>query len=273
MKKKSNISTVIIIFLLILVGAIFTYIVIEDKKLDDETTKTVNKMKKEEKQEKPKEVEIEIDSIDVKNAIEGMNNISGIDKYNNFDINNLDKYRLILTAINGLENDQITWCISSPKQITATITIEDLNKALNKYVKDREITIEDIINNKGETGLTVGQYGYDMFAITIDGTNIHIIGSCDGKGPGIQKDTIMSKPIKAVTKDDELYIYTKVAYGTLNRTAKDLSYDYYKDNTKTGEIVETVSLDSDLTWEKYDIYKQIYKKVEDKYYFISSNKE
>ena len=270
MKKKSKLSTFIIVVLLIIVGIIFAYITIEDQKLD----KKVNSDSHSEvKKEKIKEEDVALDSEEVKMAIDSFNAIDAIDKYNNFDIVSLDKYRLILTAINGLSNDQITWCISSPKQIKATITIEDLNKALNKYIANQTLTLEDIINNKGETGLTVGQYGYDMFAISIDGNNIHIIGSCDGRGPGISPERIVTNPIKATKKGDELYIYTKVAYGTINRTATDLSYDYYKDSTKTGEIVETVSLDSNLTWDKYETYKQIYKKVDENYYFISSNKE
>lgn len=266
--KKSSLTTTLIIILVIIVGGIFTYIYIQDKKLE------INPIEeKTTKKEKIKEEEVAIDSEEVKSAIEDINNISAIDIYSNYEISNIDKYRLILTAINGLDNEQITWCISSPKQIIATITIDDLNNALSKYVKNQTITIDDIKNNKGESGLTVGQFGYDMFAITIDQDNsIHVIGSCDGRDPGVQQERIATKIEKANKKGDELHIYTKVAYGKLNKTANDLSYDYYLEKNSK-EIVETVSLDNDLTWEKYNTYKQTYKKIDDKYYFQSSKKD
>ena len=266
-KKKSSLTTTLIIILLIIVGGIFTYIYIQDKKLE-----TNNQKEEKDIIKKVKEEEIALDSEEVINAINDMNNISAIDIYDNYNVSNIDKYRLIITAINGLENDQITWCISSPRQISATISIDDLNNSLNKYIKDKKITIDDIKENKGETGLTVGQYGYDRFAISIDGDNIHIIGSCDGSGPGIQQEIVKTNLVKATKKKDELYIYTKVAYGKLNQTANELSYDYYLEKNSE-EIIETVSLDNDLTWEKYNTYKQTYKKIDDKYYFQSSKKD
>ena len=264
-RKKSSFTTVLIAVLLIVVGIIFAYNYIQDKQLEVNEPKTMDKSK---------EKIIDLDSEEVKNAISDFDNISGIDKYNDFKVDSLDKYRLILTAINGLGDDQITWCISSARKITATITIEDLNKAVNKYIKDAELTIDDIKNSKGETNLTVGEYGYDLYAITIDDdSNIHIIGGCDGRSSGVAKERIATKPIKAVENDDELYIYTKVAYGTLDKYSDKLSYDYYKSYEKTGEMIEIVSLDDDLTWDKYDTYKQIYKKSGDKYYFVSSKIE
>ena len=66
-----------------------------------------------------------------------------------------------------------------------------------------------------------------------------------------------------------MYVYTNVAYGKINATANDLSYDYYKEFEKTN-FVETVVLNGTITWDKYNTYKQTYKKVEDKYYFVSS---
>lgn len=268
MRKKSKLSTVIIIFLLIVVGAIFAYIFMEDKELDKKVMETVNKIQ-ERKEEEPKEEEVSLDDEIVKTAINDLNSISAVEKYDDFKIESLDKYRLILTAINGLSEDQITWCISSPKQIKSTITIEDLNKSLNKYINNKEITIEDIINNKGESGLTVGKYGYDMFAINIEGNNIHVIGSCDGKGPGVLTENVVTNQIKATKKDDELYIYTKVAYGKINSTTNDLKYDYYKDSKKE-QLVETLPSNGNLTWDKYNTFKQTYKKIDNKYYFVSS---
>lgn len=269
-RKNLSYTTILIIILIIIVGGIFTYIYMEDKKLEENATTITNK-----KEEKPKivEEELALDNEEVTKALDSLNHISAIDIYNNFKITDLDKYRLVLTAINGLDNDQITWCISSPKQITATITLSDLNESLHKYIKDANLTIDDIKKSKGESGLTVGQYGYDMFAITIDqDDDIHIIGSCDGRGPGITKEVIKTNTIKAVKKDDELYIYTQVAYGKINSTAHDLSYDYYKELEKKN-FVETVVLNGNLTWDKYNTYKQIYKKTDDKYYLISSKME
>lgn len=269
-RKKSSLTTTIIIILVIIVGGIFAYIYIEDKKL--ENNQVEEKETKTQKKE-VKEEELAIDSEEVKEALDNINHISAIDIYNDYKIDGIDKYRLVLTAINGLNEDQITWCISSARQITATITIDDLNNALNKYVVNQKLTIDDIKNNKGESGLTVGKYGYDMYAITIDEDNdIHVIGSCDGRGPGISKETIKTNIVKAVKKEDELYIYTKVAYGNLNSTANELSYDYYMEFQKTN-FVETVVYNGDLTWDKYNTYKQIYKKIGDKYYFISSKKD
>ncbi|MBR5369948.1 MAG: hypothetical protein IK137_01440 [Bacilli bacterium] len=271
-RRKSSLTTIIIVILLIIVGVIFAYIYMQDKELE-KMASTISETSKK-KENKEKEEELDLDNEIVKNAINDFNNISGTDKYNDFKIDSIDNYRLVLTAINGLEDDQITWCISSTRQITATITIDDLNKALNKYIKDTTLTIDDIKNNKGETSLTVGEYGYDSYAITIDeDNNIHIIGGCDGRKNGLQKERIATKTIKAFKKNDELYIYTKVAYGKLDKYSSKLSYDYYKTYEKTGEMVEIVSLDDELTWDKYDTYKQIYKESGDKYYFVSSKIE
>ena len=267
-KKKSSLTTTLIIILVIIVGGIFTYIYIQDKALE------INQEEITKKSKKKQEEEIALDSEEVEKAISSSDGIYADDKYNNFDITSLDKYSMIVTALNGLNNDQITWCIAYKNQITATITIDDINSVLSNYIKEPKITIDDIKNNSGETGLTVGQYGYGSYAISIDDDNdIHVIGSCDGRGPGVRESIVMSKPIKSTKKSDELYIYAKVAYGKLNTTANALSYDYYKDSSKTGEMIETVSLDDDLTWDKYDVYKQIYKKDGDKYYLISSKKD
>lgn len=266
-KRKSSFTRIIIILLLIAVGIIFGYIYMEDQKLD-ESAKIVDTNNTSPKEEEEKE--ISLDSEVIKNIEKDIEKINYTDKYNNFDVQKMNKYDLIQTAINGLNNDQITWCISSPKQIAASITIEDLNKSLNNYIYNKKIAIEDIINNKSETSLTVGQYGYDMYAITIDADNtIHVIGSCDGKGSGIQKEIIETKNVKAMEKGDEIYIYKRVAYGKINQTAKDLSYDYYKEYDKKN-LVETVVLNGNLTWDKYNIYKQTFKKIDNKYYLQSS---
>ena len=270
-RKKSSFTKIIIFILLIVVGGIFVYIYVQDEKLEIEASTISDTTSKKEK--RVKEEEIDLDNEEIKNAISDFDNISGIDKYKDFKIDSLDKYRLILTAINGLEENQISWCITSARQITATITIDDLNKTLNKYIKDGKLTIDDIKNNKGETGLTVGQYGFDSYAITIDPDNdIHVIGSCDARSQSITREIIKTNPIKAVKKEDELYIYTKVAYGKINTTENDLSYDYYTEFEKSN-FQETVALNDNLTWDKYKTYKQTYKKIEDKYYFVSSKME
>lgn len=268
-RKKSSFSTILIIILLIIVGIIFVYNYTQDKKLEINNSNITDTKEKEEKEE-----EVSLDSEIVKNAINDFNNISAIEKYKGFKVDSLDKHRLIITAINGLEDDQITWCITTARQIKSTITIDDLNKALNKYIKDVKLTIDDIKNNKGETGLKVGEYGYDPYAITIDADNsIHVIGGCNGRDTGLLADTILSKEIKAYKEKDELRIHTKVAYGRINRKEKELSYDYYKDDSRSGEMVETVSINNDLTWDKYDTFIQIYKKSGDKYYYDSTKKD
>ena len=271
-RRKSSLTTIIIVILLIIVGVIFAYIYMQDKELE-KMASTISETSKK-KENKEKEEELDLDNEIVKNAINDFNNISAIEKYKDFKVDSLDKHRLILTAINGLEDDQITWCITTARQIESTITIDDLNKALNKYIKDVKLTIDDIKNNKGETGLKVGEYGYDPYAITIDADNsIHVIGGCNGRDAGLLADTILSKEIKAYKEKDELRIHTKVAYGRINRKEKELSYDYYKDDSRSGEIVETVSINNDLTWEKYDTFIQIYKKSGDKYYYDSTKKD
>lgn len=254
-------TTTIIIILLIVVGGIFGYIYVRDQELE---IKPVIENKKIEE-----EKELEIDSNIVKKVEEDTSKIGAYNKYNNFDVKTMTKYNLIETAINGLDKSQINYCISSRNQIATNITIDDFNKSLNKYVKDITLTKQDLIENSGETSLTVKDYGYGSYAIVIDEDDISVIGPCGSEGA--LKETIETKTIKASTKEDNLYIYRKVSYGRLNTEKDGLTYTYYKDEERK-EDVETVSISVKPTWDKYNTYISTYEKKDDTYYLISSKK-
>lgn len=272
-KKGMKLTTIIIILLLIVLGIIVSYIVIQDKELDKKAEKTQQEIKKKTKKkvEEEKEIELELDSDIVKNAEASSDKISVYYRYIGFKLSNLTKKDLIDTALNNLDNEQINFCIASRTQITTSISIDDLNTALSKSVADQKITVEDIIANKGETSLKLGEYGYGNYSLIINGEEINVIGGCDGRGPGILAENIVESTVKAITIKDKLYLYKKVAFGKYGTNYNGIVYTYYKDEERT-ENIETISMNSQPTWEKYNTYKSTYEKKGDNYYLISSEK-
>lgn len=266
---------IVIIILACIVAIIFAYMYFQEKQLSKQATKKekeiIEENKKEQRketEEESKETELALDSEIVKQAETSTSKIGTFTKYIGFDINNLSKRNLIDTAINGLSKDQITFCISDESQIKATISIDDLNTSLNKYVQNVKLTVNDLKENKGNTTLSVGEYGYDDYSLAIDGENIHVIGACTIREEKDKNETVLSVPSKAITKDDKLFIYRKVAFGKRNNQV----YNYYSDEAKTN-LVETISPGADPTWEKYQTYKSTYEKNGDIYYLISTTKE
>ncbi|MBQ9019624.1 MAG: hypothetical protein IJ097_04880 [Bacilli bacterium] len=272
MRKKSKITTYIIILLLLILSVIFAYIIMQDREIDEKATKTQQEIRKQNKKEIEEEQTLELDSDIVKQAELSVENISVPNKYLSFKVEELNKKNLIDTALNGLDNEQINFCIANANQITTTITIDDLNEALNKSISDQKITIEDIVANKGETSLRVGNYGYGNYSFLINGEEISVIGGCDGRGPGILAETIVASTIKATTLKDKLYLYKKVAFGKYGTDNTGITYTYFKDELRTEEV-ETISINSQPTWEKYNTYKLIYEKKNNNYYLINSEKE
>ena len=195
------------------------------------------------------------------------------------DVTKLTKKELIITALKGLANEQINYCKNSENDLTIGISIEDINKSLNKAVPDGKVSIEDLQNNANDTtSYSIGGYGYSFkyyngtkeeYALKIKDNKVYVIGPCGHEGPN--ETTIESIVEKAEINGDELNIYKKVAFaktefsGALNS----LVYDYYKDKDyKTKE--ESKTLNEEPTWTQYNTYKLTFKKIKDKYYFESS---
>ena len=259
---------IVIIILTCIVVIIFGYMYFQDKQLDKQAAKKekeIRENKKNEVKKETKEVEIALDSDIAKQAEESTSKIGSYTRYINYDPSKLSKRNLIDTALNGLS---ITFCISNRSQIKATITLDDLNKALGKYILNAKITLDDIKSSAGETSLTVKDYGFDQYSIVMEDEAIHVIAGCDGRGQGLLAESVISAPVKAMTKGDVLYIYRKVAFGKIGGSG----YNYYKDESKT-EFVETLPINTNPTWNNYNTYISTYEKSDGTYYLVSTDKE
>ncbi len=194
-------------------------------------------------------------------------------------ITDIDKKGLIVTALKGLENEQINFCVNNETGLTKPITIDDLNKSLKKAIPDGKITEDDIANNANETtSYSIGGYGYSFkfmggtkeeYSIKIIDNKIYVVGPCGHEGPN--ETTIVSETEKAELNGDILNIYQKVAFGKTEYEANEsgIIYEYYKDKEyKTKE--ETISVNDQPNMSLYNTYKLTFKKNGDKYYFESS---
>ena len=225
--------------------------------------------KKEEKEEK-KEEELSVDSEIIKQIEESTEKIASATKYSNYDLNTISKRVMIDTALNGLDKSQITFCISEKEQIKSTISMDNLNNSLNQFIPNVSLTMDDLAKNgNAEKSIKVGDYEYSDYSIVIDGDSLHVIGSCDGKGPGVIDNTIEKiSSIKAILKDNTILIYRLVAFG--NKSASQpYSYDYYSDMSKT-KYVETLEFNSAPSWDKYQTYISTYENKNGTYYLVNS---
>lgn len=198
------------------------------------------------------------------------------------DVTKLSKKELIITALKGLEFEQINYCKMNETDLTIPITIDDLNKSLKNAIPDGKISQEDITNNANKTtSYSIGGYGYtfkfangtlEEYSIKLLDNKIYVIGPCGHEGPN--EVDIKTKVVKAELSGEYLYVYQNVAFGKTEflQSLDSFVYDYYKDKDfKTKE--ETKTLNEEPSWEIYDTYKITFKKNGKNYYFESSEKE
>ena len=236
--------------------------------------------KKEMGKNSKKEVKTEVKTLsvydsEVLKATESFEKIGvNASKKFNFNIKDINKKEVIMTAILGLDQEQINYCAGPEKKVS----LEDLNNKIAAVVKDQSITIDDIKDNMSKTSYTEGQYGYmfealdgtnEEYAFTIKDGSIYIIGACGYEGP--TKSIIETQPEKAELNGDILTIYEKVAFGKteFSEEKSGFVHDFYTEQEYTKKI-ETIEMNEKPDFAKYNTYKLKFQKENNVYYFISS---
>lgn len=271
MEKKNKGFIVIIIILIILLLGLIGYIA-----YDKGLIFTKNIQKKEVNDKIKKDTKIEILSIIDAEKIIGNNKILLYEEHlypeNIFKIEDISINELIL---NGIDKNKVNYCVTNDNKLENGVTVSQLNNYLdNKILNHEKITIDNIKSNGKKGSLTAADYEYDnsglSYGIKIKEDILYFIGSCDGEiGP--DSTTVKESIIKAEKVNDKVYIYKNVAFGKLSEQSIDdnISYDYYKDYNRSGEIIETLSENDEISIEKYNTYKYTFKKDNDKYNLYS----
>lgn len=179
------------------------------------------------------------------------------------EIEDLSKYDYILATLNNVERDKIAFCIADDAELKEPVSIDYLNERLH-LVSEESITIDDIVGNGVDNGLTVGEYQYGLYSIRVSDIGLYIIGACHGD---MNVDSpYMYEVYKAETYEDYLNVYVKVAFGKM---ADNDYFDWYNNSNREGKPVEElyVSANPDVINLKYPMYKIIFLKVGDNYIF------
>ena len=226
---------------------------------------------------KDKEVEIKDYEVDVKKievrdsrvteAMKGFNSfklgqrVYGLD---HFVLEDLTRYDYVVAAIMNVESDKINYCVSPEMELSNPVNLAYLNERL-KIVADAEITMDDIINNSVDNGLTVGEYFFDNFALHFVGEDIYIIGPCDGDMNN--EAPMFTQVVRAETFADYLNVYQRVGFAELTYYGK---YDVYNNIERKGTALEMIEANEQPNFAyKYPTYKITFIKVGDHYYFQS----
>lgn len=271
--KSSKILEIIIVIVIIGILGFICYDKVLNKSNNTNNTNT-NAENKEEKNVK----EVAIESDTVKTVMESFDKIridsDSLYKDGGFNIENVSKLDVLLTATDNLDSKYIDPCNKSYKAEIASVDV--LNITIEKYILNQRITLDDVktLKNSNE--------GIDFIKLKENG--IILEGVCGGEFT--PSDYVERKVVKAETEGDYLYIYEKNAFARYNEQ-KDLAdiptINYFKDYKRT-EVLEKDKkslnvIGPDVTipeadypkWNLYDTYKYTFKKVNNIYYFQSFN--
>ena len=219
-----------------------------------------------------KDYEVDVKKIEVNDSIvkEAMNGyysfklgerVYGLD---HFVLDDMTRYNYVVAAILNAESDKINYCVSPDMELKNPVNLAYLNERL-KIVADAEITMDDIVNNSVENGLTVGEYFFDNFALHFVGEDIYIIGPCDGD-MNIEAP-FFTEIVRAETFADYLNVYQRVGFGKMTLYGK---YDVYNNIDRKGTAIEMIEADGLPNFAyKYPTFKITFIKVGDHYHFQS----
>ena len=210
---------------------------------------------------------IEVNDKRVKEAMDGFNSfrlgeaVYGKDR---FLLEDLSRYNYVLAAIINVENEKINYCVAPDMELSNPVTLAYLNERL-KRVADTEITMDDIVNNSVDNGLTVGEYFFGSFALHFVGDEIYVIGPCEGD---MNIDAPMfSEVVRAEEFGDYLNVYQRVGFAKMNDYGK---YDVYNNIERKGTALEMIEASAIPNFAyKYPTFKITFIKVGDYYYFQS----
>lgn len=282
-KKRSNKVITTLLIILLLIAFLGIGFAIGTTELLKEFTKQTGVDATETANDKMNKSNLSVYNETVIEALKGFEQIGFVpeDAYES-DITKLTKKELVVTALKGLENEQINYCKGSEDELTIALTIGDLNKSLKKAVPTGKITIEDLQKSSNDTtSLAVGGYAYkfkyknglnEELALKIIDNKIYVVGPCGHVGPSVT--SLVSQTEKAELFGDNLYIYQKVAFGktVYSEAMQELVEEYYTEKEYTN-LVDSLDLSQTPEMSKYKTYKLTFKKNNNKYYFKSSEKE
>ena len=199
---------------------------------------------------------------------------------NNFyNVVDMNINELLITAFEDFEI--VPSCSESVNKIL--LSEEMINEKLNKYV-NRYISMEEIIPLIESNSLNLVQdkycYTTEIVEDKLNVSNCHCTTNHD------EVNVVSSKVIRAEKNSDFVYVYSKVAFGKYKNYTNSLDdkVDYYLNNDRIGEAVETLNSssivdqfgmstpDSEPNWDLYNTYKYTFRIAGGSYYFMSCEK-
>lgn len=269
-ERKSSVKIIIITTIICLILFVPIGIYIGPKIMDTISKKDIAQKENNNEQ---KEKEIDINSVTATKAMDSLEKIYISDESlyssNSFNISQISNYDLLASAVRIIsESTQIVSACSDEGY--TEIPIDELNKNLPKYIKNKTLTKETIDQLfKGQ------QFVYVPTSISVkrNGNNLKLAGPCDLMG--YLPDYSIQKTIKATETEENVYIYKKIIFAKYdfeNRTDYIPPINYYRTynngtiiGTTTGENSWTA--DSDINWDLFDTYKYTFKKDNNNFYF------
>ena len=260
--KNGGLIAIIIILLLIIVG--MGYYIVTDKKSTNEKSTTEIKEKNNETKDSIEETSLDISSTDVKSLINLVKNMSLNDKFvyqnNTFKLSQLSDKEKIKATINYFANtNKVDACIGSSSEVKYKYNMTSFNNAYKQlFINASNITI-DALKNSLEYSKDENEYYSDNFGVYIFDNNQFAIDLPCGF-EGLEEEIISKKVISASKKGDYTYIKEKVAFAKLGEGT---NYDYYKNYSKTGSVIETIEATEDRTpnYSLYNTYKYTFKNI------------
>ena len=220
----------------------------------------------------PKNNDLSIYDKKVDQAITSLD-ILGIPKdtlYTNYDSNKVSTRDAIIAGISNLDQINVNECIKSNSEMTKNVSIEEFNEAIKKAGINKKITLDDFSKNAKDNNISIGDYGYGPYKVTIQDSNIYAIKGCPEET--IELVDVKSTRERVEEKGNILYLYQRAAFDKIiegKDGSKPISHEYYKDSSRKDKI-ETLSDIQQPTWSKYNTVKFTFKKEKDSYKLIKS---
>ena len=264
-KKENKVMYWLLVAALIIIIIVLVLIILKEKKVFPFNNQNTNEIKEtnNNKQEEKKEISYNVDEI-----MKDFKKIYIDNKFDNFDISNINKTDLIITALNNMDDNKKNVCSTDDNK--KTVTVDDFNKVLDEiFVEHNKITFSDIQNFE-KTVKATKYYNEGLYYIEVIDNKIYVEGLCGREGP-IEK-FVVEKITTSKADDNHVYVYAKEAFGKWDENAisDDIIYLYYDNYQYKGEYIDKKAHeddDNDLTWSKYKTYKYTFKLVNNKYYF------
>ena len=190
--------------------------------------------------------------------------------YTNYDANNISTRDAIIAGISNLDQINVNDCIKTKSEMTKNVGIDEFNEAIKKAGINKKVTIDDFSKNAKDNKIAIGDFGYGVYKVTIQDSNIYAIKGCPEEI--IEVNDVKATREKVEISGNNLYLYQKVAFDKtveLKDNQNRITHEYYKDSARKDKQ-ETMSEIQSPTWSKYNTVKFTFKKEKNSYKLIKS---